>query len=137
MSGSNHEKGFRSRAKRCASLQRSRTGGVARCPGALPRDVSGAGTGKRSGQHDLARARERVERRTQDLAAERRELEQERTRAQRERDTAAVPAASLKDVHRSLYSGNIYELALKTCITLTQPPEARTSYQRARTGRGV
>src|SRR6185295_3316514 len=32
-----------------------------------------------AGQHELARARKRVERLTQDLAAERRELEQERT----------------------------------------------------------
>jgi HD-GYP domain-containing protein (c-di-GMP phosphodiesterase class II) len=68
---------------------------------------------------ELTQARERNERLTEQLATERRELDQERIRAHNQRDSAGVLAAALKEIHRALFSGNIYELILKACLTLT------------------
>lgn len=39
--------------------------------------------------------------------------------AERHRERANKLAAVLKDIHRSLFSGNVYELILRACLTLT------------------
>jgi putative nucleotidyltransferase with HDIG domain len=46
-------------------------------------------------------------------------LEQERRKAERERERGRHAAAMLKDIHRSLFDGNVHGLILKTCLTLT------------------
>lgn len=53
------------------------------------------------------------------LAAARRQLEQERAKAARERERAQVVSALLKDIHRSLFGGNVYDLILRACLTIT------------------
>ena len=68
---------------------------------------------------ELTQTRERTERLSQELATKRRELEHERARAQHQRDSAGALAAALKEIHRSLFGANIYELVLKACLTLT------------------
>jgi HD-GYP domain-containing protein (c-di-GMP phosphodiesterase class II) len=70
-------------------------------------------------ERELARAREDQQRSSQALAARQLELEEERRRAERAREKANTLAAALNEIHRQLFSGNIYGLILKTCITLT------------------
>lgn len=53
------------------------------------------------------------------LQAARQHLEQERKRAEREKVRAKEMAGCLKDLHRSLFDGNIYSLILKACLTAT------------------
>jgi hypothetical protein len=65
------------------------------------------------------RYRATVEELTQQLADERSELRVERERAQHHREMNEALAGSLKQIHRSLFGGNIYELILKACLTLT------------------
>lgn len=72
------------------------------------------------------RARAEAERRVSELYQargeldqSRRESEQERATADRHRQRADQLAAALKDIHRALFSGNVYELILKACLTLT------------------
>ncbi|MBI3965058.1 MAG: HD domain-containing protein [Chloroflexi bacterium] len=45
--------------------------------------------------------------------------EQQRRQATRHRDRADQLAAKLKEIHRALFSGNVYDLILRTCLTLT------------------
>ncbi|MBV9327996.1 MAG: HD domain-containing protein [Chloroflexi bacterium] len=49
----------------------------------------------------------------------RRERDVERSRADRHRAEANALASALKDIHGSIFSGNVYELILKACVTLT------------------
>jgi putative nucleotidyltransferase with HDIG domain len=53
------------------------------------------------------------------LAASEREREHERARADRHAERARRLADALKDIHRAVFSGNIYELLLKACLMLT------------------
>ncbi len=53
------------------------------------------------------------------LRALRRQLEQEREQAARQRERANHTAALLKEIHRSLFGGNVYELILRACLTIT------------------
>lgn len=46
-------------------------------------------------------------------------LDKERQRAARHKDRAQRLAAALKDVHRALFGGNVYDLILQACLTLT------------------
>ena len=43
----------------------------------------------------------------------------ERVRAEHHREQAGQLAAALKDMHRAIFSGNVYELLLRACLTLT------------------
>jgi putative nucleotidyltransferase with HDIG domain len=47
------------------------------------------------------------------------QAEQQRKRAERYKERANQLAASLKDIHRALFNGNIYNLILKACLTIT------------------
>lgn len=47
------------------------------------------------------------------------QMEQEKKRAEREKVRAKEMATCLKDLHRSLFEGNIYSLILKACLTAT------------------
>src|SRR5580765_753223 len=58
----------------------------------------------------LAEARKDTQALRQEITAKEREFDAERTRAQRQIDTAAALAAALKDMHRSLFSTNVYDL---------------------------
>lgn len=46
-------------------------------------------------------------------------LDVERKRAERHKDRAAKLAAALKDVHKSLFSGNVFEAILRVSLSLT------------------
>ena len=47
------------------------------------------------------------------------ELARERDTARRQRERADELRAMLKEVHRALFSGNVYELILRACLSLT------------------
>ena len=70
-------------------------------------------------EREVARAREDNQRLSNQLAEHQSQLEHERRRAQHQRERAETLASSLKDIHRALFSGNVYDLILKTCLTLT------------------
>ena len=53
------------------------------------------------------------------LAHQQRELAFERQAAEQERERAAQLAAQLREVHRSLFRGDVYDLILRACLTLT------------------
>ena len=53
------------------------------------------------------------------LAATEQDRQQEQARAERHRERAQQLADALKDIHRAIFSGNVYELLLKACLTLT------------------
>lgn len=59
------------------------------------------------------------ERLAQELEDMRRELQRERDRLERQHRRAAQLASSLKDIHRSLFSGDVYTLILRACLTIT------------------
>lgn len=70
--------------------------------------------------------RSEAERRVSELEGTRAKLEQsrqqearEQARAERHRQRAEQLSDVLKEIHRSLFSGNVYELILKACLTLT------------------
>jgi HD-GYP domain-containing protein (c-di-GMP phosphodiesterase class II) len=48
-----------------------------------------------------------------------RELDAERSRAERHRQEATAFATALKEIHRSIFSSNVYDLILKACLALT------------------
>lgn len=48
-----------------------------------------------------------------------RRLDEERKKAERQKERAYQLACCLKDVHRSLFDGNVYSLILKACLTVT------------------
>jgi putative nucleotidyltransferase with HDIG domain len=70
-------------------------------------------------ERELARAREINEALTAKLAAQDRELDDVRRRVQVQHATSESLGAALKEIHRALFSGNVYELILKACLTLT------------------
>jgi len=70
-------------------------------------------------EQEAARVRAENESLRQELVARERALEHERRLLQQHRERSDVVAAALKDIHRALFSGNIYDLILKTCLTLT------------------
>jgi putative nucleotidyltransferase with HDIG domain len=47
------------------------------------------------------------------------QVEQERQKARRHQERARELAGLLKEIHRSLVGGNVYELILRACITIT------------------
>jgi len=60
---------------------------------------------RRDAQEQVARAEERIAR--------------QREEAKRQKERADQLAATLKDIHGALFNGNIYEMILKSCLTLT------------------
>jgi hypothetical protein len=70
-------------------------------------------------REQLDRAREDQQRSREQETMLRRELDAERARAERHREQASAYAAALKEIHRSIFSGNVYDLILKACLTLT------------------
>jgi GAF domain-containing protein len=68
---------------------------------------------------ELAGARADNERLSSQLAAQQTEVDGLRRHAQHQRERAGAFANALTDIHRALFSGNVYELILKTCLTLT------------------
>ena len=70
-------------------------------------------------QTQLANLEEANAQLTHALTAGRRQLEQERERAQRQQERANHTAALLRDIHRAALGGNVYDLILRTCLTLT------------------
>jgi HD-GYP domain-containing protein (c-di-GMP phosphodiesterase class II) len=67
----------------------------------------------------VSEARAENEKLSQKLAARELELREERRRAEHHRERLDELAAAFKEIHRALFSGNIYDLILKTCLTLT------------------
>jgi HD-GYP domain-containing protein (c-di-GMP phosphodiesterase class II) len=70
-------------------------------------------------ERDQARVREENESLLREIVAQRRELEEERRRAERLRERADALAAAVNEIHQALFDRNIYDLILKTCLTLT------------------
>lgn len=68
---------------------------------------------------EMASLRETNDQLTHALRGSQRQMEQERERAKQHRERANQLNTILKDIHRSLFSGNIYNLILKACITIT------------------
>jgi HD-GYP domain-containing protein (c-di-GMP phosphodiesterase class II) len=68
---------------------------------------------------EVARLRSEVERLGLELATRQSEGERLRQRVEHEAERAAALASALKDIHRALFSGNIYDLVLRACMTLT------------------
>ena len=55
----------------------------------------------------------------EELEASRRQLQQEQDKTERQRARAQELARLLKDIHRSIFGGSIYQLLLRACLTLT------------------
>ena len=53
------------------------------------------------------------------LDVARRQAEHERRQAERQRVRAEKLAEIIKDLHRAIFSGNIYDLVLRACLTIT------------------
>jgi hypothetical protein len=68
---------------------------------------------------ELRKARKENETLSRQLGELRDELDQERRRVQNQRQTRDTFAGALKDIYSSLLGGNVYDLILKTCLTLT------------------
>ena len=83
-------------------------------------------------RRELAGTREEGRRLADELAGERARSERERAQAERQRSRADGLAATLKEIHRSLFHGNVYDLILKACLTLTGA--TRGLYITARSG---
>ncbi|MBA3945736.1 MAG: GAF domain-containing protein [Herpetosiphonaceae bacterium] len=67
----------------------------------------------------LHSAQLRLERYQVEATAATQEIEQLRGQVEGQRTRAHDMAIALKDIHRSLWSGNIYELILRTCLALS------------------
>jgi HD-GYP domain-containing protein (c-di-GMP phosphodiesterase class II) len=67
----------------------------------------------------LGQAREDEQRLRQEQATLRREVDAERSRAERHREESSAFATALNDIHRSIFSSNVYDLILKASLTLT------------------
>jgi hypothetical protein len=67
----------------------------------------------------LSDARAENEKLSQKLAVQHLELEEERRRDEHHRERLDELATAFTEIHRALFSGNIYDLILKTCLTLT------------------
>ena len=68
---------------------------------------------------ELVEARRAEREAREQLSHLREQLEAERRRAQRHKDRAARMATALKEVHRTLFSGNVYEAILRASMSLT------------------
>ena len=68
---------------------------------------------------ELDQVREEQQRLREEHAMLRRELDAERSRAERHRDEASALTNALKDIHRSMFSNNVYDLILRACLALT------------------
>jgi len=93
----------------------------------------------------LDQAREDQQRLRDEQATMRRELDAERSRAEHHRQEAIAFASVLKDIHRSVFGGSVFDLILKACLTLTgatrgvyvtvahgNPAEVRAGHRRER-----
>jgi len=83
-----------------------------------------------------AREREWEERATglrDELAAARLELEEARRSAEREHGRVDAMHDALKEIHRTLFHGNLYEMILRSCLAITGA--ARGVYVTSRAGR--
>lgn len=78
----------------------------------LRRELKEAGFRVQAAQDDHVRLQEEIEAARQ-LAA------QERERAERERQRVREREHLLADIHRALFGGNVHELILRACLTLT------------------
>jgi len=67
----------------------------------------------------LAEARQASAELRDELALNQGLLESERRKTRRERARTKEMAAQLREIHAALFSGNIYDLILKACLTLT------------------
>src|SRR3954451_19514397 len=54
-----------------------------------------------------------------DVRRQEAQLQEERARAERQRRRANQLAAGLKAVHRAIITGNVYEMILRLCLTVT------------------
>jgi len=70
-------------------------------------------------ERELARAGQDNAGLTEELAARDRELGDARRRVDDQRQTGESLSAALKDIHRALFTGNVYELILRACLSLT------------------
>lgn len=68
---------------------------------------------------ELARAQDTAQQVAREAQQARAELEVERQRSARERDRAAQLADALRDLHRAAIGGNVFELILKACLSVT------------------
>jgi putative nucleotidyltransferase with HDIG domain len=68
---------------------------------------------------ELKEVRRRADQLRTELGASRAELADERSAAECERERAARLAEAIREMHRSLFNGNVYELILRACITIT------------------
>ena len=66
-----------------------------------------------SWQRDLEVAREAERAAVEELRRVRGQLDKERQRTSRHRDRAEKLASALKDLHRALFSGNVFEMILR------------------------
>lgn len=74
----------------------------------------------RAARERQKREAEEVEGRLQqELQLVQRLLEAERARTARQRERADRLAAALKDIHRALFGGNVFDLILRACVTIT------------------
>jgi hypothetical protein len=67
----------------------------------------------------LAQAHDENAALTAKLAAQERALDDLGRVVQQQRTSGEALAGALKEIHRALFTGNVYELILKTCLTLT------------------
>ncbi|MCA1648052.1 MAG: HD domain-containing protein [Chloroflexi bacterium] len=68
---------------------------------------------------ELARLQADADRTRSQRGAQELELDQLRRRVEHQKERADALFSALRDIHRALFTGNIYDLILKTCMTLT------------------
>ncbi|CAA9547653.1 MAG: hypothetical protein AVDCRST_MAG88-532, partial [uncultured Thermomicrobiales bacterium] len=76
-------------------------------------------SGRLAAEARLAEAEESIEQLARGLEAIRRQLAQERERAEQQRERARHLTTLLKDINRSIHRGNVYDLILRACLTIT------------------
>jgi HD-GYP domain-containing protein (c-di-GMP phosphodiesterase class II) len=72
-----------------------------------------------SAQASVQQLAARLEESQRTIETERQELARQRRQTVRQQERANALAALLHDLHRSLYSGDLYSMILRTCLTLT------------------
>jgi putative nucleotidyltransferase with HDIG domain len=70
-------------------------------------------------QAELERADDTVARLTQELAQVRAQAQAEQQKALRQQDRANQLSGALKEIHRALFRGNVYDLILQACLNIT------------------
>lgn len=75
--------------------------------------------GRARAEEELAAEKKRNEKLSSQLEGAEEEVEQLCVKVDRQKERATQLSSCLKDIHRALFNGNIYDLILRACLTIT------------------